>query len=411
MLALEELYTLVSPQELERLSVRYAVDAHNQVKLPGTAVFVCLLNGKINHPELTQRLLEDTYAAQTGRHADHSSFGKRLSTIPSAYFEALFSHLRKALQGYSPKDTTDATDILRLRFIDATIVSLSAKLLSFGLLRSHGKRVGRGADQTKTLCQRREVKGIFALEEGLPALLHVCHDQREANDSPALGDAMIVRAHENDLFVFDTGMWDRKRLLALHQAGAFFLTPHSTQALRPHAVIFATQEPLPTKAPADGEAPYRLVRVESAHFENKNEAGHPTSLQEMVLLVLSGVRFDPRTDTWKPLVLLTNLPLSAEGTHAGPFLLAEIPHLYKRRWDIETFFKFLKQRLGYEHLTSRCENGIRVMLYVTLIAALVLIWYKRKSQIDRGWRSVQFWLAHDLQEWTKASLEHAFTPT
>jgi hypothetical protein len=53
---------------------------------------------------------------------------------------------------------------------------------------------------------------------------------------------------------------------------------------------------------------------------------------------------------------------------------------------------------------SRTENGIRVMIGMAVIAALLLIWYKAQSGIDRGWRSVKFWLAADVREWTAARL-------
>ncbi|MEZ2339506.1 transposase, partial [Mucilaginibacter sp. RCC_168] len=37
----------------------------------------------------------------------------------------------------------------------------------------------------------------------------------------------------------------------------------------------------------------------------------------------------------------------------------EIAGLYKKRWDIEVFFKFIKQELNFSHLLSRSINGIK----------------------------------------------------
>jgi IS4 transposase len=59
----------------------------------------------------------------------------------------------------------------------------------------------------------------------------------------------------------------------------------------------------------------------------------------------------------------------------------EIAYIYKQRWEIEVFFKFLKQHLNLKHLVSRTENGIKVMLYITLILAILLIVYKKKNKI------------------------------
>ena len=81
-----------------------------------------------------------------------------------------------------------------------------------------------------------------------------------------------------------------------------------------------------------------------------------------------------------------------------------MPELYRSRWDLEVFFKFLKQHLSYAHLTSFHENGLRLMLWMSLIAALLLHWYRQETGIDRGWRSVKFWLAQDTQAWVAAVL-------
>ena len=130
----------------------------------------------------------------------------------------------------------------------------------------------------------------------------------------------------------------------------------------------------------------------------------------MPLIVLSGERYDRRTQQWKPLVLMTNLPLSEDGLRAGPYLFAELAELYRLRWTIELFFRFLKQYLGYDHLASRSENGIRGLIWMSLIAALLLVWYRHRTGIDRGWRSVKFWLAHDAREWTQALLRRDLAP-
>lgn len=50
----------------------------------------------------------------------------------------------------------------------------------------------------------------------------------------------------------------------------------------------------------------------------------------------------------------------------------DIVRYYRRRWDIEVFFKFLKQELGFSHFISTSVHGIKVMLYMTLIVALLV---------------------------------------
>ncbi|MCF0075731.1 transposase [Dyadobacter sp. CY261] len=59
----------------------------------------------------------------------------------------------------------------------------------------------------------------------------------------------------------------------------------------------------------------------------------------------------------------------------------EITQAYRRRWDIEVFFRFLKQELNVSHLVSLNSNGIQVMLYMTLITAMMVLMYKKANNI------------------------------
>jgi hypothetical protein len=53
--------------------------------------------------------------------------------------------------------------------------------------------------------------------------------------------------------------------------------------------------------------------------------------------------------------------------------------MYRRRWDIEIFFGFLKQEVNFCRFISLNKNGIEVMLYITLIAAILIIIYKKEN--------------------------------
>ena len=59
----------------------------------------------------------------------------------------------------------------------------------------------------------------------------------------------------------------------------------------------------------------------------------------------------------------------------------EISEIYKSRWQIEIFFKFIKQHLNFSHLLNRTENGIKVVMYVTMTAAILLAHYKKQKRI------------------------------
>jgi len=58
-----------------------------------------------------------------------------------------------------------------------------------------------------------------------------------------------------------------------------------------------------------------------------------------------------------------------------------IAAFYKQRWEIELFFKFIKQNLNVKHLVSRNINGIKVMIYMTMILAILILAYKKLNKI------------------------------
>jgi Transposase DDE domain/Domain of unknown function (DUF4372) len=70
-----------------------------------------------------------------------------------------------------------------------------------------------------------------------------------------------------------------------------------------------------------------------------------------------------KTDTGKVLRILTNdLDATAQ----------EIADLYKRRWAIELFFRWVKQTLKIRHFLGTSENAVRIQIAVALIAFLLL---------------------------------------
>ena len=67
----------------------------------------------------------------------------------------------------------------------------------------------------------------------------------------------------------------------------------------------------------------------------------------------------------------------------------EISTIYRKRWDIECFFRFLKQEMGFNHLIARNENGIKIMAYVTLIAAMLVLVFKKLNNM-KGYKITKF---------------------
>jgi len=61
--------------------------------------------------------------------------------------------------------------------------------------------------------------------------------------------------------------------------------------------------------------------------------------------------------------------------------VATIMEIYKKRWDIEVFFRFLKQELNFKHVFSTNINGLKIRLYITMIIAMLILVYKKANNL------------------------------
>ena len=87
------------------------------------------------------------------------------------------------------------------------------------------------------------------------------------------------------------------------------------------------------------------------------------------------------------ILFLTNM------TTLSPQTITEI---YKKRWDIEVLFRFVKQEMNMKHFLSRNENGIQVVMYTTLIAAMLIYIYKAINELD-GFKIAKLKFVNELE--------------
>ncbi len=163
-------------------------------------------------------------------------------------------------------------------------------------------------------------------------------------------------------YVFDKGYCDYNWWYQLHQRGAFFVT-----RLKKNAGI----EKLGEKEIPEKAVGHILEDVEVC-FRNKRPGGHRvnqyhgTPLRKVVVA---------RPDKGRPLILVTNdFSRSAE----------EIAELYKKRWEIELFFKWLKQNLKIKKFLGRSENAVKVQIYTALIAYMLVQIYRKSNGIKHS---------------------------
>jgi hypothetical protein len=146
-------------------------------------------------------------------------------------------------------------------------------------------------------------------------------------------------------YVFDLGYYDYAWWAKLDSAQCRLVTRLKSNT--PLRVV----EDLP--APRDG--PILSDRI--GHLPARQGSGRSNPFQDPVREVRLTL------DSGKIIRILSNdLDASAQ----------EIADLYKRRWAIELFFRWVKQTLKITRFLGASENAVRIQIYVALIAFLLL---------------------------------------
>ena len=62
----------------------------------------------------------------------------------------------------------------------------------------------------------------------------------------------------------------------------------------------------------------------------------------------------------------------------------QVADLYKNRWQIELFFKWLKQHLKIKKFWGMTENAVRIQIYSTICAYCLVAIVQHDMQLDRS---------------------------
>jgi putative transposase len=153
--------------------------------------------------------------------------------------------------------------------------------------------------------------------------------------------------------LIDRGYVDFVWLYSLHQQGVGFVT-----RLPGHIRYQVVQDnPVPSDSAVLAD---QTIRLSTAY----SRSHYPEALR------LVHYR-DP--ETGKEYVFLTNLP---------DLPALAVADLYRQRWQIETFFRWLKQNLKIKTFYATSENGVLIQIWTALIAYLLLLWLKVRSWVN-----------------------------
>jgi len=189
---------------------------------------------------------------------------------------------------------------------------------------------------------------LLDLRGAIPAFIHI--SDGKLHDVNVL-DMLTFEA--GAFYVMDRGYVDFARLYALHQAGAFFVTRAKSpmDARR----VYSTPTDRSTGVISDQQV------MLNGHYSAKKYPDH-----------LRRVRFkDP--ETGKTLIFLTN-------NTALPALT--IAAIYKSRWQVELFFKWIKQHLRIKHFLGNSENAVKTQVWCAVATYVLIAIVKKELQLD-----------------------------
>ena len=189
---------------------------------------------------------------------------------------------------------------------------------------------------------------LLDLRGAIPAFIHI--SDGKLHDVNVL-DMLTFEA--GAFYVMDRGYVDFSRLYALHQAGAFFVTRAKSSMDARRVYSAATDR-------ATGVICDQLVML-NGHYSAKKYPEH-----------LRRIRFkDP--ESGKTLIFLTN-------NTALPALT--ICALYKSRWQVELFFKWIKQHLRIKKFLGTSENAVKTQVWCAVATYVLIAIVKKEIQLD-----------------------------
>jgi hypothetical protein len=230
-----------------------------------------------------------------------------------------FELLRKLKKSMSVKDYN--AKFRNIKALDATVISIGGKLAPHLLHREK-----RAAIKMST---------VFNITEDLPELVNIV--KARTHDRNCI-DGFFQNI--DDLYLFDRAYSDYKLYDKLTDEGYKFITRlKSNASIEEIKSIYTGIEDLYDC--------YIILGDEATNNKTKH-------------LYREISMFD---EDKKPITFLTNIfDISAQ----------EVADLYRQRWKIELFFKWIKQNLKIKHWLGYNENAIKIQLYTALISFILV---------------------------------------
>ena len=218
--------------------------------------------------------------------------------------------------------------------LDSSTIDLCMSLFPWALFRSTKSAV--------------KIHTLLDLRGAIPAFIYL--SDGKTHDTKVL-DMLVFEP--GAFYVMDRGYMDFKRLYRLHQAGAFFVT-RAKNNLRARRVYSA-----PTDRDTGVIADQRVTLEGFYAIQD-----YPEHIRR--------IRFaDPTTG--QTLIFLTNNTSLPATTIAA---------LYKNRWQVELFFKWIKQHLRIKHFFGTSENAVKTQIWSAVCTYVLIAIIKKELQLN-----------------------------
>jgi transposase len=189
---------------------------------------------------------------------------------------------------------------------------------------------------------------LLDLRGNIPSFIHVS-DGKMA-DVHALD---LLVPEPGAIYVMDRGYVDFARLHAMHQAGAFFVT-RAKSNLKAHRRYSASTDR------TTGIICDQTIALDG-HYAKQH---YPERLRR--------IRFRD-AETGKMLVFLTN------NFDLPPLTIAALD---KNRWQVELFFKWIKQHLRIKQFYGTSENAVKTQIWIAVSVYVLVAIVKKRLRLD-----------------------------
>jgi len=191
---------------------------------------------------------------------------------------------------------------------------------------------------------------LLDLRGSIPSFIHITDGK--THEVNVLDDLLI---ESGAFYLMDRGYLDFARLFAIHQAQAFFVTRAKSNTKFKRRYSHPVDR-VNTNVLCD------QTGVLTVFYSSKD---YPAVLRRVVV----------RDETGKRITFLTN------NFALGPELIAA---LYRQRWQVELFFKWIKQHLRIKAFLGTSENAVKTQIWIAVCTYVLIAIVKKRLHLSHS---------------------------